>query len=160
MNFLVFYVLATNFIVFWGFWGFMAYNTSKHGVAIYPFLLLLIFISGLVVSALPFIIPTLVTAFLGMMIWGHGKGYWPMELIGSTLFVSSVFFLFVFATVNLDSLKARYWRKMYLHRSPLEKRLGAETPYIEMEVDENWALFFYPILAPILHLYARFKEGY
>jgi len=160
MNFLAFYVLASNFIVFWGF-GLMSlfsfYQDDAPG-GVYAIFLLGMVVVGTVISMLPFLIPLLVTAVLGFTILSYGDDIWLFSFLGTALFLGSVGLLFLYEKAGIDGLKARYWRHLWTHKSALEERIGASSPYVEMESEDNWRLLYYPILAPFLHFGLAMKE--
>lgn len=160
MNFLTFYTLASNFLAFWGLSIAMFLGLIEMGApgGSYVVQLIGMVVVAAVISLMPFIVPMLVTAFVGLFIASHGEGVWLLEFFGAALLLGSLGLLLLFGQVNIDSLKARYWKHMWTHKSPLENRIGASSPYVEMESGDNWRLFFYPVLAPFLHFGLAMRE--
>ena len=160
MNVLTFYVLATNFLGFWTFVLYMLWQyhlANESGVVFFLAFVSFVIVAA-VISLLPFILPTIGAIVIGAWVMGVGEGVWLLEFIGGALLFGGIGVMFLFGQVSLDSLKARYWRHMWTHKSPLENRMGASSPHTTMESDGDWRIFFFPVIAPFLYLGMKMEE--
>ena len=157
MNFLTFFALASNFLVFWGLSlsAFFLLIAEEASGGSYVVLLLGMVVIASVISLLTFIVPMLVTTLLGLSAMALGEGVWILEFLGTALLLGSLGLLFLYGQVNLDSLKARYWRHMWTHKSPLEEKLGASSPYVSTEMDDELFTFFFVVIWPFILFQSR-----
>lgn len=150
MNLLTLFALVSNFLVFWGvslsiLVVFIIDNA--HGGAMF-LLLLSMAIAAMIISVMPYFIPAIVTVVLGIFVIAHGDGIWLLEFLGTAMLLSALAILHLLGQADFDSLKARYWRHMWTHKSPLEATMGASSPHVTTEMDGNFVTFFLPVLWP------------